>query len=405
MHRAVVALEGHIIDSLALPRVWDMIMDLGGDFDVEEFRVGERKNEQSLVRLSVEAPDEALLEEILTAIQQFGATPIDEVEADLEAVTQEGVFPQAFYSTSNQPTSVRHGGKWREVENIEMDCGIAVADGRAFCLPVDEARVGQDIVVGYQGIRVRPLERARDRELFGFMQSQVSAEKPKKLIIGEIAKAIRQIRADGGSVLFVGGPAVIHTGAGRYLSALIRGGFVQVLFAGNALAAHDIESSLYGTSLGISLESGLVMEHGHEHHIRAINEIRRAGSIAAAVESGVLTEGVMYEAVKAGVNCVLAESIRDDGPLPDVITDVIVAQKLMRKVIRESDIKLALMVGTMLHSIATGNLLPATVRTVCVDMEPSVVTKLADRGSFQTIGIVTDVESFLRELALDLGAT
>ncbi|HXO66709.1 MAG TPA: TIGR00300 family protein [Candidatus Dormibacteraeota bacterium] len=405
MHRAVVALEGHIIDSLALPRVWDMIMDLGGNFDVEEFRVGKRKNEQSFVRLSVEAPDEALLEEILTAIQQFGATPIDEVEADLEAVTQEGVFPQAFYSTSNQPTSVRHGGKWREVENIEMDCGIAVADGRAFCLPVDEARVGQDIVVGYQGIRVRPLERARDRELFGFMQSQVSAEKPKKLIIGEIAKAIRQIRADGGSVLFVGGPAVIHTGAGRYLSALIRGGFVQVLFAGNALAAHDIESSLYGTSLGISLESGLGMEHGHEHHIRAINEIRRAGSIAAAVESGVLSEGVMYEAVKAGVKCVLAGSIRDDGPLPDVITDVIVAQKQMRQVIHETDIRLALMVGTMLHSIATGNLLPATVRTVCVDMEPSVVTKLADRGSFQTIGIVTDVESFLRELALDLGAT
>jgi lysine-ketoglutarate reductase/saccharopine dehydrogenase-like protein (TIGR00300 family) len=380
-------------------------MDLGGNFDVEEFRVGKRKNETSFVRLSVEAPDEAQLGEILTAIQQFGATPIDEAEADLEPVTQEGVFPQAFYSTSNQPTSVRQGGKWREVENIEMDCGIAVEDGRAYCLPVDEAHVGQQIVTGYQGIRVRPLERARDRELFGFMQSQVSAEKPKKLIIREIANSIRQLRADGGSVLFVGGPAVIHTGAGRYLSALIRGGFVQVLFAGNALAAHDIESALYGTSLGISLESGLGMEHGHEHHIRAINEIRRAGSIAAAVDSGVLTEGVMYEAVKAGVTCVLAGSIRDDGPLPDVITDVMVAQKRMRQVLRETDIRLALMVGTMLHSIATGNLLPATVRTVCVDMEPSVVTKLADRGSFQTIGIVTDVESFLRELALDLDAT
>src|ERR1700736_5032330 len=189
MHRAVVALEGHIIDSLALPRVWDMIMDLGGNFDVEEFRVGKRKNEKSYVRLSVEAPDEALLAEILTAIQQFGATPIDEAEAKLETVTHAGVFPQSFYSTSNQPTSVRQGGKWREVENIEMDCGIAVADGRAFCLPVDEARVGQDIVVGYQGIRVRPLERARDRELFGFMQSQVSAESPKNLIIPATANS------------------------------------------------------------------------------------------------------------------------------------------------------------------------------------------------------------------------
>src|SRR6202165_2652370 len=306
MHRAVVALEGHIIDSLALPRVWDMIMGRGGNFDVEEFRVGKRKNEQSFVRLSVEAPDEALLEEILTAIQQFGATPIDEAEAQLEAVTQAGGFPQSFYSTSNQTTSVRQGGKWREVENIEMDCGIAVEDGRAFCLPVDEARVGQDIVVGYQGIRVRPLERSRERELFGFMQSQVSAEKPKKLIIREIANSIREIRAEGGSVLFVGGPAVIHTGAGKYLSALIRGGFIQVLFAGNALAAHDIESALYGTSLGISLESGMGMEHGHEHHIRAINEIRRAGSIEAAVKSGVLTEGVMYEAVTAGGHYVLA---------------------------------------------------------------------------------------------------
>ena len=402
MSRAVVALEGHIIDSLALPRVWDTIMDLGGNFDVEEFRVGKRKNEKSFMRLSVEAPDEAMLEEILTAIQQYGATPIDQAEADLQPVVQAGVFPQAFYSTSNQPSAVRRGDRWLEVENIEMDCGIAVEDGRAFCLPVDEAKAGQMIVCGYQGIRIHPLERGRDRELFGFMQSQVSAEKPKKLIIREIARSIRAIRAEGGSVLFVGGPAVIHTGAGRYLSALIRGGFIQVLFAGNALAAHDIESSLYGTSLGISLESGLGMEHGHEHHIRAINEIRRAGSIAAAVESGVLTEGVMYEAVKAGVNFVLAGSIRDDGPLPDVITDVIVAQKRMRQVIHDRDIRLALMVGTMLHSIATGNLLPATVRTVCVDMEPSVVTKLADRGSFQTIGIVTDVESFLRELALDL---
>lgn len=402
MQHAAVALEGHIIDSLALPKVWDTIMDMGGNFEVEEFRVGKHKDEKSYMRLSVQAASEELLGEILTAIQQYGAAPLDHVNAELQPVTQDGVFPQAFYSTSNQPTSVRVGEKWLEVENIEMDCGIAVDGARAFCMPVAEARVGQQVVTGYQGIRVQPLERSRDREIFGFMQSQVSAEKPKKLLIREIAADMRQIRANGGAILFVGGPAVIHTGAGRYLSALIRGGYVQVLFAGNALAAHDIESALYGTSLGISLDSGLGMEHGHEHHIRAINEIRRAGSIAAAVNSGLLKEGVMFEATTAGVNVVLAGSIRDDGPLPDVITDVIVAQKLMRQVIRENDIGLALMVSTMLHSIATGNLLPATVRTVCVDMEPSVVTKLADRGSFQTVGIVTDVESFLRELALDL---
>jgi lysine-ketoglutarate reductase/saccharopine dehydrogenase-like protein (TIGR00300 family) len=402
MPRAVVALEGHVIDSLALPKVWDTIMDLGGNFDVEEFRVGKRKDETSYVQMQVEADSEERLEEILLAIQQYGAAPLDQGEAELQPVEKEGVFPAAFYSTSNQPTEVRVDGRWLEVANIEMDCGIAVDGDRAHCLPVDEARVGQRIVCGYIGIRVHPLERGRDRELFGFMQSQVSAEKPKKLVIREIAKSMRAIRRDGGDILFVGGPAIIHTGAARYLSSMIRGGYIQAIFSGNALAAHDIEASLYGTSLGINLESGLGAEHGHEHHIRAINQVRNAGSIKAAVENGVIKDGVMFEAVKAGVEYVLAGSIRDDGPLPDVLTDAVEAQKRMRQVIHDRDIRLALMVGSMLHSIATGNLLPATVRTVCVDMEPAVVTKLADRGSFQTIGIVTDVESFLRELAADL---
>jgi lysine-ketoglutarate reductase/saccharopine dehydrogenase-like protein (TIGR00300 family) len=402
MPTVTVTMEGHIIDSLALPRVWDTIMDLGGNFDVEEFRVGKRKDEGSHLRMSVTADTQEQLNEILAAIQQQGATPLEEAEVRLEAVVQEGVFPQDFYSTSNQPTEVLHEGRWLEVEDIEMDCGIAVAEGKAFCLPVDEARPGQAIATGYLGIRVRPLERARDRELFGFMQSQVSAEKPKKVIISEIAASMRTVREDGGDILFVGGPAIIHTGAGRYLSWLIREGYVQVLFSGNALAAHDIEAALFGTSLGINLASGLGTEHGHEHHIRAINEIRRHGSIAAAVEAGRLTEGVMYESVKAGIEVVLAGSIRDDGPLPDVLTDAIVAQKRMRRAIHERDIRLAVMVGSMLHSIATGNLLPATVRAVCVDIDPAVVTKLADRGSFQTIGMVTDVESFLRELVADL---
>ncbi|GAC1327813.1 MAG: TIGR00300 family protein [Candidatus Dormibacteria bacterium] len=403
MHRAVVTLEGHIIDSLQLPRVWDTIMDMGGNFDVEEFRVGKKKNEKSYVRMSVQARTEARLGEILSTIQPLGATPIDQGEARLARVRKKGVFPIDFYSTSNQPTWVRHGGKWLEVEHIEMDCGIVVEGATARVIPVDEAAVGQSVVVGYAGVRVQPLERARQRELFGFMQSQVSAEKPKKLIIRDIASQMKQVRKEGGAIIFVGGPAIIHTGAGKHLSWLIRNGYVQVLFAGNALAAHDIESALYGTSLGISLESGMGQEHGHEHHIRAINRVRSAGSIAAAVKQGVLKEGVMYEAVKAGVRTVLAGSIRDDGPLPDVVTDMVVAQKEMRRAIHETDVRMALMVSTMLHSIATGNLLPASVRAVCVDIEPSVVTKLADRGSFQTIGMVTDVESFLRELVSDLG--
>ena len=403
MHRAVVTLEGHIIDSLQLPRLMDTIMDLGGNFDVEEIRVGKKKNETSFARISVQARSEARLGEILAAIQPLGATPIDQAEARLTRVKQAGVFPVDFYSTSNQPTWVRHDGKWLEVQHIEMDCGIVVEDGAARVIPVDEARLGQMVVCGYRGVRVQPLERTRNRELFGFMQSQVSAEKPKKLIIKDIAASMKTVRKEGGAIIFVGGPAIIHTGAGKHLSWLIRHGYVQVLFAGNALAAHDIESAMYGTSLGISLESGLGMEHGHEHHIRAINRVRGAGSIANAVKKGILKEGVMYEAVKAGVRTVLAGSIRDDGPLPDVITDVVVAQKAMRAAIHESNVQMALMVSTMLHSIATGNLLPASVRAVCVDIEPSVVTKLSDRGSFQTIGMVTDVESFLRELVADLG--
>ena len=403
MHRAVVTLEGHIIDSLQLPRLMDTIMDLGGNFDVEEIRVGKKKNETSFARISVQARSEGRLADILTAIQPLGATPIDQAEARLSKVKKAGVFPVDFYSTSNQPTSVRHGGRWLDAEHIEMDCGIVVENGTARVIPVDEAVVGQMVVCGYRGVRVQPLERTRNRELFGFMQSQVSAEKPKKLIIRDIAASMKTVRKEGGAIIFVGGPAIIHTGAGKHLSWLIKHGYVQILFAGNALAAHDIESALYGTSLGISLESGMGIEHGHEHHIRAINRVRAAGSIASAVKQGILKEGVMYEAVKAGVRTVLAGSIRDDGPLPDVITDVVVAQKEMRRAIHESDVRMALMVSTMLHSIATGNLLPASVRAVCVDIEPSVVTKLSDRGSFQTIGMVTDVESFLRELVADLG--
>jgi lysine-ketoglutarate reductase/saccharopine dehydrogenase-like protein (TIGR00300 family) len=403
MHRTVITLEGHIIDSLLLPRLMDTVMDMGGSFDVEEFRVGKKKNEESFARMSIQARTEARLNEILTAIQPLGATPLDHAEAKLGKVRKNGVFPIDFYSTSNQPTWVRVEGTWLEVEHIEMDCGIVVEEGKARVIPVDEARVGQRVVCGYRGVRVHPLERARDRELFGFMQSQVSAEKPKKLIIRDIAAQMKTVRKEGGAIIFVGGPAIIHTGAGKHLSWLIKHGYVQVLFAGNALAVHDIESALYGTSLGISLQSGMGMEHGHEHHIRAINRVRNAGSIAAAVKQGLLKEGVMYEAVKAGVRMVLAGSIRDDGPLPDVITDMVEAQKAMRRAIHESDVRMALMVSTMLHSIATGNLLPATVRAVCVDIEPAVVTKLADRGSFQTIGLVTDVESFLRELVRDLG--
>jgi lysine-ketoglutarate reductase/saccharopine dehydrogenase-like protein (TIGR00300 family) len=285
------------------------------------------------------------------------------------------------------------------VEKQEMDCAIAIdrAAGRAWCIPFYDALPGLEVVVGHRGVRVTPLERSRQTEIFSFMASEVSAEKPKKLLIARIADEMRTVRAEGGRVLVVAGPAVVHTGAGRYLSRLIELGFVQVLFAGNALAVHDVEAALFGTALGVNVDSGLPIEHGHEHHMRAINRVRAAGGLRAMVESGQLTSGVMKSAIEHGVEIVLAGSVRDDGPLPDVITEMGEAQRRMREA--ATGVRIALMLSTMLHSIAAGNLLPAQVRTVCVDINPAVVTKLADRGSWQSIGLVTDVESFLRELA------
>ncbi len=264
-----------------------------------------------------------------------------------------------------------------------------------------DVTVGMPIVVGHEGVRVVPVERPRDTNLFGFMSSNVSSEKPKAVSLQGVADSIRATRAEGKKVLLVGGPAIVHTGSAAHVAQLIREGWVQTLFAGNALATHDIEQALYGTSLGVSLVHGEALEHGHEHHLRAINTIRRLGGIEQAVAAGVLRSGIMYECVKAGVELVLAGSIRDDGPLPEVITDILAAQKRMRQAIR--DVGFALLIATALHSIATGNLLPAWVKVVCVDINPATVTKLSDRGTFQTIGMVTDVEPFLRSLAADLG--
>ncbi len=399
---ALLILEGHIIDSMILPGVMDLVMDLGGNFTIEELRVGQHKTDTSFCRMEVAAAADTL-DAIVRRARELGAKVAEEEPARLVDVGQEGVFPEGFYSTSNLPTYVLIGERWVPVERQEMDCAVAVDEQapRAWCIPFQEALPGMKIVVGHSGVRVVPLERSRQLEIFGFMTSEVSSEKPKKLIINQVAAEMKSIRAAGGRILVVAGPAVVHTGAARHLSSLIEGGYVQVLFAGNALAAHDIEAALFGTSLGVNLESGLPIEAGHEHHMRAINRVRAAGSIRAMVESGQLESGVMHSAIRCGTEIVLAGSVRDDGPLPDVVTDMLEAQRRMRAAV--SGVSLALMLSTMLHSIATGNMLPAHVRTVCVDINPAVVTKLADRGSWQSIGLVTDVESFLRELAAALG--
>jgi lysine-ketoglutarate reductase/saccharopine dehydrogenase-like protein (TIGR00300 family) len=394
----LLTLEGHIIDSMMLPKLLDLVMDLGGGFDIQELRVGQHKTDTSYCRIEVTAPEAGTLDEIVRLARELGAQVASEEPVRTERVEKWGVYPEGFYSTSNLPTHVMINGSWVAVGKQEMDCAIAVdrAAGRAWCIPFYEATPDLEVVVGHRGVRVTPLERSRQTEIFSFMSSEVSAEKPKKLLIGKIAAEMKSIRARGGKILVVAGPAVVHTGAGHYLSRLIELGYVQVLFAGNALAVHDVEAALFGTALGVNIESGLPIEHGHEHHMRAINRVRAAGSLKKMVETGQLTTGVMKSAVDHGIEVVLAGSVRDDGPLPDVITEMVEAQRRMRELI--PGVGLALMLSTMLHSIATGNLLPAQVRTVCVDMNPAVVTKLADRGSWQSIGLVTDVESFLREL-------
>jgi lysine-ketoglutarate reductase/saccharopine dehydrogenase-like protein (TIGR00300 family) len=397
-----IEVRGHIVDSLLLPKILDRILLMGGTFEIRECRIGVRRSDPSYARIAIRADDHEMLDAILGDLVEHGASPVHPEDARTVAADIDGAFPEGFYSTTNQPTRVRLLGHWISVADQEMDCGIVVDRGAASarCIAMYHVEAGMPIVVGHAGVRVLPVQRSRDVGSFGFMSSTVSSEKPKSISMRGVVEAIRSTRSEGRRVLLVGGPAIVHTGSAGHVARLIKEGWIQVLFAGNALATHDIEQALYGTSLGVSLALGEPIEHGHEHHLRAINTIRRLGGITQAVEGGILTSGIMYECVKAGAEVVLAGSIRDDGPLPEVITDTMVAQDRMRAAIK--DIGFALLIATALHSIATGNLLPAWVKVVCVDINPATVTKLSDRGTFQTIGLVTDVEPFLRSLAAEL---
>jgi lysine-ketoglutarate reductase/saccharopine dehydrogenase-like protein (TIGR00300 family) len=397
-----VELRGHIIDSLILPKVLDEILTHGGSYVLKDIHVGQRQTDPSHAIIEVRAPTAGRLQEILDTIHDHGAIPTTAQDCMIVPADMNGAFPEGFYSTTSFRTQVRLGGEWIEVEDQEMDCGILVdpEEKAARCIPMADVHKGDLIVVGRQGLRVLPAETQPRKSLFEFMASSVSSEKPKGVTVREIAAAMRRTREAGEKILAVLGPAVVHTGSVEHICQMIRGRWIDVLFAGNALATHDIEQALYGTSLGVWLDRGLPAEEGHEHHLRAINTVRRAGSIRAAVEKGIIKSGIMYECVKHDIPFVLAGSIRDDGPLPDVITDVLEAQRRMREMVR--GVGFALMVATMLHSIATGNLLPAWVKVACVDINPATVTKLADRGSIQTVGIVTDAEPFLRALVHEL---
>jgi lysine-ketoglutarate reductase/saccharopine dehydrogenase-like protein (TIGR00300 family) len=400
MTSETVHLDGHIIDNQTLSRVLDAILLHGGSYEITTFRIGTRREEPSHAEIVITTGDTDALHRILQEVGQLGATAPSQ-DARWEPAPADGVFPSDFYSTTNLESFVRLAGRWVPIEQIEMDCGVVLHDDdgapRAVCTPMHRVRAGDRVLVDELAVKVVPPPRKDPSHVFGFMSSDVSAERPKELTVAAVARGMVEARRAGRKILFVGGPAIIHTGAGRYLEQLISAGWIDVLFAGNALATHDIESALLGTSLGVELATGVPTATGHNHHLRAINAVRAAGGIRPAVEQGLLTRGVMHACIVHGVDYVLAGSIRDDGPLPDVITDVVKAQDAMRQRVR--DVGLAIMVATTLHSVATGNLLPASVQIICVDNNMETITKLMDRGTHQAFGLVTDCQFFLKELA------
>jgi lysine-ketoglutarate reductase/saccharopine dehydrogenase-like protein (TIGR00300 family) len=396
---ADIEMEGHLIDSQMLTRVLDKIMDMGGEFEIKSFQIGQKKNDTSYVQVTVTGEDAAHLDRILLELNALGAQLVEMEDARLDTAPGDMVVPRGFYSTTNHPTYVRYQGSWVEVEHNHMDCLIVLEDGRAVCTPIGHIKKGDKVVIGTSGVKVVPPERPREKTFFGFMSNEVSSERPSGELVRQLAREIVSTKKAGGKIAVVCGPAVVHTGAAPALAKLIRDGYVDVLLAGNAVAVHDIERQLFGTSLGMNC-SGNAISGGHRNHLYAISEIMASGSIKNAIVEGKLKGGVMYEAVMKGITFILAGSIRDDGPLPEVITDTAKAKDAMDKALR--GVNMTIMLGTMLHAIAVGNLLPSFVKTICVDINPATVTKLMDRGSAQAIGLVTDIGIFLPRLAEEI---
>jgi lysine-ketoglutarate reductase/saccharopine dehydrogenase-like protein (TIGR00300 family) len=399
----LIELRGHILDSGIFARVLSLLTDYEQTwYHIEEFETGQTKNDVSYARLRILAHDAAIMRELLDRLRDVGATVLTDHDISTEPAPADGILPDLFYATTNLPTEVRIGGSWLSVALPEMDCAIVIEETGPRTVAPSDVSAGQRVVVGHEGVRVQMPQRARQKAVFEFMASAVSSEKPRQALLAEVARELIAVLQSGKRVLLVGGPAIVHTGAAPYLAELIRDGYINAIFAGNALAVHDMEAQFFGTSLGVNLHDAFPAEEGHVHHLRTVNRIRAAGGIANAIESGLLTGGVMYEAFKKQIPVVLAGSIRDDGPIPDVITDVVECQRAMRRHVPE--IGMALLVCTLLHSIAVGNLLPSTCKTISVDINPASVTKLTDRGSHQTLGIVMDASSFLRELTLAIHA-
>ncbi|HSW50164.1 MAG TPA: TIGR00300 family protein [Bryobacteraceae bacterium] len=396
----VVEADGHLIDSHLMERIFDKVVEYNGRFEVDEFRIGRTNEESSHLRLKVEAPSREAMEQLLQQLMDLGCSPVDAGEPTLRVVERDRAAPEDFYSTTNHRTLVRVGPEWVPVENQRMDALIVVKDGRAECRRLRDIRAGDHVVTGMRGIRVVPESKERDRLAFAFMAHGISSERQVETAVRQTAALIRQTRESGQKVIVVAGPVVVHTGGASALAAMIREGLVQALLSGNALGVHDVEAVLLGTSLGVRLSDGRQAEHGHRNHMRAINAIYHCGGIRQAVERGRLTRGILYECVKAGVPFVLAGSLRDDGPLPETITDMNQAQDAYAGQLKSAGLVLCL--GSMLHSIAVGNMLPSWVKIVCVDINPAVAAKVSDRGTGQAVGVVTDVGMFLDLLAKTL---
>ncbi|MBE9041981.1 TIGR00300 family protein [Oscillatoriales cyanobacterium LEGE 11467] len=401
-----IKMEGHLLDSGSVNRVLDLVIDGGGSFQVLNFNLGEQRQSTSSTEIRISAPSQQVLEEIVAQSIELGAMALsqDEQDAHLELVTQAGVSPDDFYVTTIYPTEVRVNGEWVRVQKQRMDGAIALTETSngtvAQCKLLRDLEIGERVVTGIGGIRTLRKERALKNQEFGFMSAGVSSERRVELVVEQVAWELRQIRDRGGKVAVTAGPVVIHTGGAEHLSSLIRQGYVQALLGGNAIAVHDMEQALLGTSLGVDMKRGVAVRGGHRHHLNTINTIRRHGSIAKAVEEGVVTHGVMYECVKNNVPFALAGSIRDDGPLPDTQMDLLKAQAEYTELLE--GVEMILMLSTMLHSIGVGNMTPAGVKMVCVDINPAVVTKLSDRGSVESTGVVTDVGLFLSLLVQQL---
>jgi len=389
-----IEVSGHLIDSSILTKIFDKIMDLHGEFQVEEINIGKKKKDPSYARLLVTGKNQKHLDEILETIHREGAVSKIQKEILLKKSPKDMVMPDDFYSTTNNHTQVFHNEKWIQVENMMMDKCIVVKHNRAFCVPVRDVKKGDKIIVGEGGIKITPPERPREGvNVFEFMGSSSSSERPTQHIAKKVAEDIYKTKKNGGKIIIVGGPAIIHTGAADAVADLIKLGFVDGVLAGNALAVHDIEYATLGTSLGMNVHDATLAYRGHRNHMETINAVFRAGSIANMVKTKKLTRGIMYQCVKNKIPFVLAGSIRDDGPLPDVITDVAEAQREYKKILKDAN--MVIMISTMLHSIATGNMLPANVKVIVVDINQPTVTKLMDRGTWQALGIVTDVGAFL----------